>query len=342
MDISELDYDLPRELIAQHPLEERDSSRLMVVQRDEGDLRHHRFREIAQFLRPGDLLVLNDTRVVPARLNLRRKTGGRVDALLVAEKGGNVWSSLVNGRGRLAEGEELLLPDGNGTVTVGPVEDGFRDLAFADDADVDGIMRQWGRAPLPPYIKRKRDDPGGEEDLLRYQTVYARNPGSIAAPTAGLHFTDNVLEELRGAGIRTAVVTLHVGAATFLPIRSQAVEDHGMLREHYEISDETMDAVRAVKGSGGRVVAVGTTTCRALETVGRDTGKLRGWTDLFIRSPFTFEVVDALLTNFHLPRSTLLLLVYAFAGADLIRRAYDEAVGERYRFYSYGDAMLIL
>ena len=259
MDISELDYDLPRELIAQHPLPERDSSRLMLVGRGKGDVRHHSFREIAQFLCPGDLLVINNTKVIPARLNLHRKTGGRVDVLLVADKGGNVWSALVNGRGRLAENEELLLPDGNGTVGVGSMRDGFRDLTFENDADVEGIMRQWGRAPLPPYIKRERNDPNGEEDLLLYQTVYARNPGSIAAPTAGLHFTDDILEELRGAGIRTAVVTLHVGAATFLPIRSQVVGDHKMLKEYYEVPEETMDEIRSTKSSGGRVVAVGTT-----------------------------------------------------------------------------------
>ena len=314
----------------------------MVVGREEERVLHSSFREIAQFLRPGDLLVLNDTKVIPARLELQRKTGGRVDALLVTDKGGNVWSALVNSRGRIAEGEKLLLPDGEDSVLVGPVEGGFRALTFPDGVDVDWIMKQWGRAPLPPYIKRKRDDHGRDEDLLRYQTVYAKSPGSIAAPTAGLHFTDGVLEELRGAGIHTAVVTLHVGAATFLPIKSQVVEDHGMLREYYEISAETMDKVRSTKDSGGRVVAVGTTTCRVLETVGRGAGKLSGWTDLFICQPFTFVVVDALLTNFHLPRSTLLLLVFAFAGKDLTRRAYDEAVREKYRFYSYGDAMLIL
>ena len=260
----------------------------------------------------------------------------------MADKGGNVWSALVNGRGRLAENEELLLPDGNGTVGVGSMRDGFRDLTFENDADVEGIMRQWGRAPLPPYIKRERNDPNGEEDLLLYQTVYARNPGSIAAPTAGLHFTDDILEELRGAGIRTAVVTLHVGAATFLPIRSQVVGDHKMLKEYYEVPEETMDEIRSAKDSGGRVVAVGTTTCRVLETVGLNAEKTSGWTNLFIRPPFKFKVVDALLTNFHLPRSTLVLLVFAFAGKELTRRAYDEAIGERYRFYSYGDAMLIL
>ena len=222
------------------------------------------------------------------------------------------------------------------------LKNGFRNLTFARDADVNEIMRQWGRAPLPPYIKREKDDPNREEDLVRYQTVYARNPGSIAAPTAGLHFTDNVLEELRAAGVRTAEVTLHVGAATFLPIKSDVVEDHKMLQERYEIPEETMDAIRSTKDSGGRVVAVGTTTCRTLETAGLAPDKLSGETDLFISPPFEFSVVDALLTNFHLPKSTLLLLVYAFAGIDLARRAYEEAVREKYRFYSYGDAMLIL
>jgi S-adenosylmethionine:tRNA ribosyltransferase-isomerase len=314
----------------------------MVVQRDGESLEHRCFSDITEFLRPGDLLVLNDTKVEPVRLILRRKTGGRMDVLLVSDLGGNVWSALVNSRGRLTDDEELLLPGENGVVRVSRLKNGFRDITFARDADVREIIRQWGSAPLPPYIKRERDNLNREEDIIRYQTVYARNPGSIAAPTAGLHFTDNVLEKLRAGGIRTAVVTLHVGTATFLPIKSDVVEDHNMLTERYEIPEETMDAIRSVKSSGGRVVAVGTTTCRTLETAGKTPDKLSGETDLFIRPPFEFKVVDALLTNFHLPKSTLLLLVYAFAGVGLMRRAYDEAVREKYRFYSYGDAMLIL
>jgi S-adenosylmethionine:tRNA ribosyltransferase-isomerase len=343
METSTLDYDLPGELIAQHPAAERDGSRLMVVRRDAGTVEHRTFSDITGLLDAGDLLVVNDSRVVPARLVCHRKTGGRVDVLLVGAAGDGTWNAFVGSRGRLAEGEDLTLPDGEGTLRVGTMSDGFRRVSFPGGTDVDALLSSEGRAPLPPYIKRRGDDPEVvREDLERYQTVYADPMGSIAAPTAGLHFTDGLLDALAEKGVERVSVTLHVGAATFLPIRTDTIEDHRMLTEHYRVSQETSDAIHAARDRGGRVVCVGTTTCRALESAFRDGGEASGWTELFIHPPFEFRAIDAMLTNFHLPRSTLLLLVFAFGGEDVIRRAYAEAVRERYRFYSYGDAMLIL
>ncbi len=343
METWRLDYDLPGELIAQHPAAARDGSRLMVVRRDEATIEHRDFPDITGLLSAGDLVVVNDTRVVAARLACRRRTGGKVDVLVVARGEDGWWSALVSSRGRLIEGEELALPDGESVVTVGRMREGFRQVMFPGDADVDVLLSAQGRAPLPPYIKRGEENPTlAREDMERYQTVYADMPGSIAAPTAGLHFTDELLKSLEGKGVERASVTLHVGAGTFLPIRSDRIEDHHMLSEHYQVSPRTADAIRGTRERGGRVVCVGTTTCRALESAFADGGETQGWTDLFIYPPHQFRAVDALLTNFHLPRSTLLLLVFAFAGEELIRRAYAEAVRERYRFYSYGDAMLIV
>lgn len=264
-----------------------------------------------------------------------------MDALLVTDKGNGVWDTLLNSRGRLSKGEKLFLPDGKDTVTVGRSAGGFREIIFGENNDVHKIMSEWGCTPLPPYIKRNEKS-CAEEDIERYQTVYAEHPGSVAAPTAGLHFTGKILTDLRSGGIEIAMVTLHVGPGTFLPIKSENIENHEMHAEYFEIPPETMAAVRSAKNSGRKVMAVGTTTCRVLESSGVDGAALSGWTSLFIHPPFEFKIVDALLTNFHLPRSTLLLLVYAFGGTDLIRDAYQKAVEEKYRFYSYGDAMLIM
>jgi S-adenosylmethionine:tRNA ribosyltransferase-isomerase len=322
----DFEYLLPPELIAQAPAPVRDGSRLMVVPLSGGPIEHRRFTDLPEFLLPGDLLVLNDTRVVPARLLLTRATGGRVEGLLLRRIAGGLWEALLDSGGRLKTGETLRLEDGS-ACSLGERRGEAWQVTFEAG---DGVVDRLGHAPLPPYIKR----PGGPDaaDLERYQTVYAERPGSIAAPTAGLHFTQELLER-----INTARVTLHVGTGTFKPVRAENVEDHVMEPERYEIPDGT---VRAIE-KAARVVAVGTTTCRTLEAWSR-TGKTAGETDLFIHPPFEFKVVDALLTNFHLPKSTLLMLVSAFAGRERTLEAYAEAVKERYRFFSYGDASLWL
>jgi S-adenosylmethionine:tRNA ribosyltransferase-isomerase len=344
MDVEEFDYELPTELIAQHPPARRGASRLMVLHRREGGWEHRRFRDLPAYLKPGDLLVLNDTRVMPARLVGRRRTGGLVRCLLVEEREPGCWQALVEARGGLQAGEELDFDEGATGQLVGRAEAGGWWLRFPS-GDIADLLARIGRAPLPPYIKRtKANDPFRVEDLRRYQTVFARRPGAIAAPTAGLHFSPAMLHRLRQAGVPQATVTLHVGVGTFQPIRTRRVEEHRMHREWVSVSEETVSAVRSARSGGCRVVACGTTVVRALESSVRD-GALQpftGFTELFITPGCGFHAVDVLLTNFHLPRSTLLLLVSAFAGKEFIREAYAEAVRERYRFYSYGDAMLIL
>lgn len=334
MKLRDFDYSLPPELIAQSPAPLRDASRLMVVPKAGGPVEHRMFSELPRWLRRGDVLVLNDTRVVPARLILARESGGRVEALLLRRGEGRRWEALLDPGRRLQSGERLRLEDGS-TCRIGE-----RNSAGVWTLEVeieDGALDRLGRAPLPPYIKR----PGGPtpEDLERYQTVYASRPGSVAAPTAGLHFTRELLDRIASAGVTVARVTLHVGTGTFKPVRAEEVDAHVMDPERYEIPRETLDALDRVKEAKGRVVAVGTTSCRTLEAWAR-TGKAEGSTDLFIHPPFEFRVVDALLTNFHLPKSTLLMLVCAFAGRERTLEAYAEAVKEKYRFFSYGDASL--
>jgi S-adenosylmethionine:tRNA ribosyltransferase-isomerase len=323
----DFDYLLPPELIAQAPAPSRDGSRLMVVPRAGGPVQHQTFVDLPRHLRPGDLLVLNDTRVVPARLMLTRATGGRVEALLLRRLGDGRWEGLLDSGGRLQPGESLRLEDGS-AVTLGERRREGWDLAFEGG---DAVVDRLGRAPLPPYIKRAPD----ASDLERYQTVYADRPGSVAAPTAGLHFTRELLDRVESAGVAVARVTLHVGTGTFKPVRAEEVEDHVMESERYEIPEATLRAIDKAE----RVVSVGTTTCRTLEAWAQS-GKASDETRLFIRPPFEFKVVDALLTNFHLPKSTLLMLVCAFAGRERALEAYGEAVKERYRFFSYGDASL--
>ena len=319
----DFDYPLPPELIAQVPAPARDASRLMVAPRNGGAIEHLAFADLPRFLRPGDLLVLNNTRVIPARLMLTRSTGGRVEALLLPGS----REALLDSGGRLKPGEVLRLEDGS-ACTLGNRRGEAWEVEFERALET---VERLGRAPLPPYIKRAPDS----SDLERYQTVYAERPGSIAAPTAGLHFTQDLLHRITASGVAVAKVTLHVGTGTFKPVRAEEVEDHRMEPERYEIPEATLRAIE----KADRVVSVGTTTCRTLEAWARS-GKAAGETDLFIRPPFEFQVVDALLTNFHLPKSTLLMLVCAFAGRERTLAAYAEAVKEKYRFFSYGDASL--
>ncbi len=355
MKTAEFDYELPPELIAQKPITPRDASRLMVVDRREKTISHHRFYDLPEFLEPGDLLVHNQTRVVRARLFAEKPTGGKVEILLLRRRDDRVWEALVGGR-RVRPGLALALLDGpEGTpmgATAEVLERGERAVRVLEfDRPVLPLARKIGVTPLPPYIHETLKDDG------RYQTVYASKPGSAAAPTAGLHFTPELLLELRAKGVRSEFVTLHIGLDTFQPVREEQIEDHEMHTEYCSLSPEVARRINQTKLEGHRVVAVGTTSVRVLETAAlaaadgegcagpcprRKVAAFERETDLFIYPGYEFRAVDALITNFHLPRSTLLMLVAAFAGKDLIDRAYVDAVEHRYRFYSFGDAMLIL
>ena len=352
MHISDFDYELPEELIAQHPLERRDASRMLVVSRARGDWRDGSFSEFPAELREGDTVVVNNTRVFPARLVGRKgQTGGRVELLLVRRReefGEGAWEVLARPARRLEAGARLLFGDGRlSAEALTATEDGARRVVrFEADGDFDALLEEFGRMPLPPYIKRGRDDLAArEEDRERYQTVYAAATGAIAAPTAGLHFTPRVFEDLRARGVRLAEVTLHVGYGTFAPVRAEDLAEHRVAAEHFEIREAAAEEINATRARGGRVVAVGTTTVRALESAADEEGRVRagrGETSLTITPGYRFRAVDALLTNFHLPRSSLLVLVGAFAGREPVLAAYRHAVRQRYRFYSYGDCMLIL
>jgi S-adenosylmethionine:tRNA ribosyltransferase-isomerase len=341
MRTSEFDYDLPPELIAQTPAEPRDSARLLLLDRTGSRLEHRVFHELPDILRPGDVLVANNSRVLPARLRGRRAgTGGAVEALLLHERGDDEWSALVRPGRRIRPGETLLFASGGLVATVlDRGEGGERRLRLHAAAGTvwDAIHRA-GVVPLPPYVHTPLADAG------RYQTVFARDEGSVAAPTAGLHFTPGLLKRLQERGMALRYVTLHVGAGTFKPVQGEDPAAHTMHAEWAELEAETATYLNAARAEGRRLVAVGTTTVRVLETAARD-GELRpfrGWTDIFIVPGYRFRAVDALITNFHLPRSTLLLLVSAFAGKALIDHAYANAIAQRYRFYSFGDAMLIV
>lgn len=341
MKVSEFDYHLPPELIAQEPATPRDSSRLLVVHRRTGDLEHRSFREIGEFLASGDLLVTNDTRVIPARLiGERPGTGGRVEVFLLRQLDQNRWQTLVKPGRRLRRGSAVSF--GGGLLTgriVAEAPEGLREVEFTWKGDWHELLARLGQVPLPPYITAPL------ADAERYQTVYARAEGSVAAPTAGLHFTSELLATLAAQGITQAFLTLHVGLGTFRPVQVEEVEAHQMHEEYYEVTPAAAAAMNSAKARGGRLIAVGTTSCRTLETVAGGKGEIpagTGWTNIFMYPGYRFKTVDALVTNFHLPKSTLLMLVSAFAGRDLIMRAYQEAIRERYRFYSFGDAMLIL
>lgn len=342
MKLEDFHFDLPEEQIASHPLPQRSSSRLLQLGRFDGSIRDLRFHELPSLLRPEDLLVFNDTRVIPARVFARKHTGGKLELLVERVLPGNrLLAQLRPSRGLVA-GTGFIIPDADGTEVEARVvseEDGFRVLAFPDDLDLMGLFERVGHMPLPPYIKRQDD----MEDRERYQTVYARKAGAVAAPTAGLHFDAELLEALRLRGIASTTVTLHVGAGTFQPIRVADIRQHRMHAEQVEVSEEACAAVAACRERGGRVVAVGTTSVRCLETAAAS-GELRpyrGDTRIFIYPGYEFRCVDALVTNFHLPESTLLMLVSAFAGREPVLAAYRHAVAADYRFFSYGDAMFI-
>lgn len=361
MQADQLDYDLPPELIAQHPPEQRGTSRLLVIHRESGKIEHKRFYEIGEYLYAGDLLVVNDTRVKPVRLHGRRMaTGGLIELFLLEERGGDSYRALTRAKGKLEPGERLgfdrndhgeagFVPDQPELVgeLLARNQDGSWEVRLdARSGEVRSALAELAQMPLPPYIKRERfDDPRAADDRERYQTVYAREEGAVAAPTAGLHFTQEILAKLKADGVERAHVTLHVGAGTFAPVKADRLEDHDMHAERYVVSEQACAAVKATRERGGRVVAVGTTSMRVLESVADDAGMLRacsGSTDLLIQPGYRFKAVDVMLTNFHLPRSTLLALVYAFGGEALMREAYAEAIRERYRFFSYGDAMLVV
>jgi len=351
--IDRFDYDLPERLVAAVPAGRRDESRLLVLERATGRPTHRWFFDLPALLRAGDLLVLNDARVIPARLRARRKTGGTVELLLVRPEPGadpepQLWLALARSGGRLRAGEVLRLDRPQADVTLVRKEGDGWVVALGNGETTAEEVLDGGAMPVPPYVLRSRRRLGLPEqmpelDRERYQTVFAREPGAVAAPTAGLHFTEDLLKRLRGIGVELSALSLLVGPGTFQPVRTERVEDHPLAAEYYRLPGETAAAVRRALQEGRRVVATGTTTCRVLEHVAR-TGRWEahgGWTDLFIYPPFEFRAVGALITNFHLPRSTLLMLVAAFGGLDEVLRAYRAAVEEEYRFYSYGDAMLI-
>ena len=341
MKTADFSYELPQELIAQDPLPDRSSSRLMVLDRESGEISHHIFHDLPAFLMPGDTLVLNNTRVIPARLfGVREGHTGRVEVLLLKRKEDRVWETLVRPGKKCRPGTRLSFGDGLLTAEIiDVVEDGNRLIRFDYEGIFEEILDQLGQMPLPPYITHEL------KDKNRYQTVYARYDGSAAAPTAGLHFTPQLLNQIRQMGVNIAQVTLHVGLGTFRPVKVEDVTQHHMHSEYYEINEETADLINRTGENGGRIICVGTTSVRTLESAADDAGYVHegsGWTDIFIYPGYRFKTVDGLITNFHLPESTLLMLVSAFAGKEHVLKAYAQAVEERYRFFSFGDAMLIM
>ena len=339
MKTNEFDYHLPEELIAQSPPRVRSHSRLLVHHRKENKVSHHSFQEISGFFGPNDLLVLNDTRVIPARLFGHKKTGGKVEILLIRELKTDHWEAMVKTSKKTSPGMHFLL-NGGIEATVVEICEGTVLLKLRALEMVRNAIEKFGALPLPPYIKRMPTD----DDKDRYQTVFAKRDGAVAAPTAGLHFTEEIMDEIRERGADIEMITLHVGPGTFQPVRVESLKEHKMHEEYFQIDKNVADKVNDVKKRGGRVIAVGTTVVRALES-SSEGGKLlpkKGWTDIFIHPGRSFEIVDAMVTNFHLPKSTLFMLVSAFVGTDQLKKVYEEAVREKYRFFSYGDAMLIL
>lgn len=333
-------YDLPEELIAQTPLEKRDTSRLMVLDRETGEVDHKYFYNILDYLRPGDCLVMNDSRVLPARLLGHRPTGGAVEVLLLRDLGSKCWECLCKPGRKMQVGSEVIFGDGELSAVVKEVkEDGNRVVEFQYEGILLEVLERLGKMPLPPYIKAEL------QDQERYQTVYSRAVGSAAAPTAGLHFTNELLEKIREKGVKTAFVTLHVGLGTFRPVKAENILEHHMHSELCMMSAETAAILNETKRNGGRVICVGTTSCRTLESLVNDDGSFQEtskWTEIFIYPGYTFKAMDGLITNFHLPESTLVMLVSAFAGREHVLNAYKQAVAQRYRFFSFGDAMCIL
>lgn len=341
MEVKDFDFHLPEELIAQTPLAERAESRLLVLDRQTGGIRHHRFDEVDRFLKAGDLLVLNDTRVIPARLfGVKKGTGAKAEVLLLKALEDDRWEALVRPGKRLKAGSEIMFGNNDlvGIVTE-ETDMGGRIIHFKYEGIFHEILDRLGQMPLPPYIKESL------EDRERYQTVYSKHLGSAAAPTAGLHFTSELLRKLEDKGVRIAYITLHVGIGTFRPVSVEHIEDHEMHAEYYDVPQETAELLADTKSRGDRVITVGTTSTRTLEAVASEHGKViaaTGWTDIFIYPGYTFKVIDGMITNFHLPQSTLVMLVSALAGRENILGAYEEAIRERYRFFSFGDAMIII
>lgn len=340
MNVRDFYFDLPQELIAQDPLEDRSASRLLVLDKETGEIAHRHFRDITEYLRPGDCLVINDTKVIPARLyGVKKDTGAKIEILLLKRRENDIWETLVRPGKKAKPGTVIEFGEGllTGTV-VDTVDEGNRLIQFSYDGIFEEILDRLGQMPLPPYITHQL------KDRNRYQTVYAKHEGSAAAPTAGLHFTKELLGQIEAMGVQIARVTLHVGLGTFRPVKVENVLDHHMHSEFYVVEEEEARKINATKAAGGRVICVGTTSCRTVESASDENGILRagtGWTDIFIYPGYRFRVLDALITNFHLPESTLVMLVSALAGRENVLHAYAEAVKERYRFFSFGDAMLI-
>lgn len=340
MDVKEFDYDLPEELIAQDPLEDRAASRLLVLNKRNGEIAHKSFRDIKSYLKAGDVLVINNTKVIPARLyGVKEGTGAAIEILLLKNKGNDVWETLVKPGKKAKPGTVIDFGEGllKGEV-IDVVEEGNRLIRFSYNGIFNEILDELGQVPLPPYITHKL------EDRSRYSTVYEKYEGSAAAPTAGLHFTKELLQEIREMGVQIAEVTLHVGLGTFRPVKVDKVEEHHMHSEFYSIEEDQAEIINCAKAEGRRVIAVGTTSCRTLESAADRKGHVKagsGWTDIFIYPGFEFQILDALITNFHLPQSTLLMLISALAGKEYVMNAYQEAIKERYRFFSFGDAMFL-
>ncbi|MGF2617226.1 tRNA preQ1(34) S-adenosylmethionine ribosyltransferase-isomerase QueA [Rossellomorea vietnamensis] len=341
MKVEDFDFHLPEELIAQTPLEKRSESRLMAIDRKSGDLQHKTFKDVTDFLREGDCLVLNDTRVLPARLfGVKEETGAKIEVLLLKQEEDDSWETLIKPAKRVKAGTRISFGEGKlSAVCTGEKEQGGRILEFHYEGIFYEVLDELGEMPLPPYISEKLDD----QD--RYQTVFARERGSAAAPTAGLHFTEELLDSIRAKGVHVAFITLHVGLGTFRPVSVESIDEHDMHSEFYQITEGTARLLNDVKESGGRIITVGTTSTRTLETIASKHGKFveeSGWTDIFIYPGYEFKAIDGLITNFHLPKSTLIMLVSAFTSRDIILNAYNTAVEEKYRFFSFGDSMLIL
>ncbi|WP_318508242.1 tRNA preQ1(34) S-adenosylmethionine ribosyltransferase-isomerase QueA [Bacillus sp. T3] len=342
MKVDLFDFDLPEELIAQVPLVNRTDSRLMVLDKKTGAVKHEIFKNIVEYFKPGDCLVLNDTRVLPARLfGTKEDTGANVEVLLLKQETGDTWETLVKPAKRIKEGTKIRFGDGRlSAVCVGTADHGGRTLEFEYEGIFYEVLESLGEMPLPPYIKEQL------EDRERYQTVYAKERGSAAAPTAGLHFTEELLAELREKGVQIAFITLHVGLGTFRPVSVEDINEHEMHAEFYQMSEETAHLLNEVRASGGRIVSVGTTSTRTLETIASANNgsftEASGWTSIFIYPGYEFKAIDGMITNFHLPKSTLIMLISALAGRENILHAYKTAVAEKYRFFSFGDAMLII
>lgn len=342
MKLSLFDYNLPDDLIAQYPLPKRDESRLLILDRKKQAISHSQFKRLGEFLRPDDLIAMNDTKVIPARLIGRKKpTGAKIEMFLLAPKKKDLWEVMLKPGKRVRRGTLIEFGDGLLVAKLRSKIDGIYLVDFQYSGHLRSILSEIGQTPLPPYIKREPE----MIDRERYQNVYAQKDGAVAAPTAGLHFTESLIEELRKMGVRFVYVTLHVGLGTFQPVKAKTIEKHDMHSEYFSISADSTKIINDAKAKGNRIIAVGTTSVRVLESVADDDGKVfskKGFTDLFIYPGYEFKVVDGLITNFHLPKSTLLMLVSAFAGREFVLKAYNEAVRQKYRFYSYGDSMLVV